>query len=140
MSVNSQCATPWLRWVLVLPAAVAGYFAAAFAMAVVFGSMSRSWDPAYSDFPDPSFKLALLRSYLEPAAFVYAGAVTAPGRRFPVSVTLSLLLAGFIIFAFARATQIRGFDWFTALCNGMGLVALVGICVHIYRSGGESQS
>lgn len=121
-----------------LPTSVAGYFAASFAMGVVFGSMSHSWDPDYSDFPNPSFKLVLLRSFLEPAAFVSAGAVTAPSRRFVVSVVLSVLLASFIVFAFVRATQMRGFDWSCALCNGIGLVALVGFCVHFYRTDGKN--
>jgi len=124
---------PWLRWVLVLPAAVAGYFAAAFAMGVIFGSVARSWDSEYSDFPNPSFKLALLRFAIEPTAFVYAGALTAPSRRFLVSVVLSILLAGFILFAFVRATQTRGFDWAYTLSTGIELLVLTGSCIHFYR-------
>jgi hypothetical protein len=137
MSIDQQSASSWLRWILVLPSAMAAYFAAALVMGIVFGSMSRSGDPDYSDSPSPSFKLALLRGFLEPAAFVYAGTAVAPSRRFIVSVGLSVLLAGFIIVVFGRAIQARGFDWFYALSNALSLLALVAFCVHFYREEGR---
>ena len=139
-SVSRKWSSAWLRWVLVLPAAVAGYFTAAFVLGVVFGSISRSWDPAYADFPNPTWKLVLLRGLLEPAAFICAGVATAPSRRFTVSIVLSVLLGGFIIFAFLRATQQRGFDWFCALSNFIGLVALVTLCVLLYRDHSKKRS
>jgi peptidoglycan/LPS O-acetylase OafA/YrhL len=136
MSAGRESTGDWWRWILVLPSALLAHFAAAFVMGIVFGSMSRSWDPDYSDFPNPSFKLTLLRSFLEPAAFVYAGAAVAPRRRFIVSVGLSVLLAGFIIVTFVGATKARDFDWLYALCNALGLLALVAFCVHFYREEG----
>lgn len=123
----------YLRWILVIPAATAAYFAAALGMAVVFGFVSRDWDAEFSDYPDPAFKLLLLRSLVEPAVFVCAGAATAPTRRFPVALVLSVIMGAFIMFTLARTTRTDGFDWVNTLSTMIGFAALVGCCYHFYR-------
>jgi hypothetical protein len=88
----------WLRWLLVLPAAVLVTLATTLAVNVVI-QLIRSDDGSLSliRFIPATTAQRLVQSFVLPAASIYAGAVVAPNRRLQVAVglfVLNLLIVG----------------------------------------------
>ena len=96
-----------IRWLLVLPAAIAGYFAP-----VIFGTIMLSllesgclshpepvidpplWKILLDNFP---LILPLITATLGAYLFIFAGAKTAPNRKFVVAVILAVIIFGFVV-------------------------------------------
>lgn len=121
-----------LRWILVLPASVLGFFAAK----IIVGSvLSPYWD-SDSAHPDPSFKLAIFRFFLEPgaaaAAFVWAGAWVSPNRKFSVSVALSSLFACWLVVLLIHKSQSVGFHWSYITHGAFSVIGLL-CCVGYFK-------
>jgi hypothetical protein len=77
----------WLRWVLVLPMAIIGFFAIQL-MIIVISALNISW---LSWLPD--WVIQLINSAASGFAFVYAGAWMAPRGKLPVAVILTVAVA-----------------------------------------------
>ena len=76
----------WLRWVLVLPAALLGYVGVELVNAVV--SMLGPFPEGMADFFVP---------FAGPAAFVWAGALTSPIRSSLVSLALAVTISAALV-------------------------------------------
>ncbi len=120
----------WLRWTLVLPAALAGYVVIQLVVGLSSESMPlpqvlRDW---YSQ---------AMNSIVAPWAFVMIGARTAPvGRALPTGIALAVLYGIFtgVVAALAvMATTLTAPLWWILLSAVAGVVTVVVTCVHIYR-------
>jgi hypothetical protein len=121
-------AEEWVRWAFVLPAAAAAYFGTGW----VLGSMAQGHDPD-SAHPNPSFKLSVLATFLQPYAYVLAGVYTAPHRRLSVAILLSILLTGMLIWWLVNSLERSGFAWSPVISLGIQVVMLVGACIQVHR-------
>ncbi|MCX6907234.1 MAG: hypothetical protein NTY01_04235 [Verrucomicrobia bacterium] len=113
----------WLRWVLVLPAAIVSFFGVQFAVAI-----GLSIFPFLSD----SF-VQFWNSIMGSAFLVVGGAQTAPKHRFTVALTLSVIWTVFGGLVIAARIFIPGHYsdafWWLCVCNFIGIVATVVVCV-----------
>ena len=111
----------WLRWFLVLPAAVGAYALLAFVGSIV-GTL----------LPIPSFLLQLYYSALSPVAFVAAGAATAPSYKFVVALVLTIInavVAAVIVTVTVTRDTATVPLWWLVLCALVGIVATISLCV-----------
>jgi hypothetical protein len=98
----------WLRWVLVLPAAVCAYVVLKMVGAIVDKLL-----------PIPTFLLTLYYSAMSPVAFVSAGVVTAPSNKFVTALVLTIVNAIFAavivtMAAVERTCRFRSGGWLYA--------------------------
>jgi len=103
----------WLRWFLVLPAAVAAYAVVQLINAVFA--------------PAPDWVIRWFSSFADPCAFVLVGSLTAPKARFAVSVVLAIVISAaqslIVIVGTARGMEPGPDLWAAALIGIVGAVA-----------------
>lgn len=120
----------WLRWTLVLPAAVAGYVAIQFV--VGFSSESLPLPSVLRDWYSQA-----MNSIVAPWAFVMIGAKTAPvGRALPTGIALAVLYGIFtgVVAALAVvATTLNTPLWWILVSGLVSVITVVVTCVQIYR-------
>lgn len=110
----------WLRWILVLPAAVCAYF-----VLTMIGSIVDKL------LPIPTFLLALYYSAMSPVAFVAAGVITAPSNKFVVALVLTVINAIYaaVIVTMAIIQQTGTVPlWWLVVCALIGIVATISLC------------
>jgi hypothetical protein len=115
-----------LRWIAVVPAAVAGF-------GLALGVFVLGWSA------DPGLHIQIASFCLCPVAFVWSGASVAPAHRFVTAITLTILLS--ITFAVLfTAGVMRGSygDWFGTGWTGasaiLGIVCAMGMSFSIQRN------
>jgi hypothetical protein len=118
----------WLRWILVLPAAVAAYFGVQIAVIVVEAINDFFWDSHSVRWTQ------FVNSVAGPAAFVWCGAFVAPGYRFVTAICLSIVMTIFesvvatlVFYSGSRTLDFEG--WWLIGMGVAGLVACVIACV-----------
>jgi len=113
-----------LRWIAVLPTAVAGYSLSA--VMFWYGAEGR---------PNPEFQLA---SYaISPAFYVYCGIKMAPNRRFGTAIVLTILwtITAIAIFTWNAATRGQWSQTGKPLVWGiLGIVSMIGTCFLVYKT------
>lgn len=75
----------WVRWILVLPAALGAYLACNAIVAICIGISDFFWETGSKNWRD------LITSLACPACFTWYGAKTAPHNRFIVGVCLTVI-------------------------------------------------
>jgi len=116
----------WIRWILLLPAAVLAYFL----VQVAGGLASETW-PLSDSMQD--FLSQIFNSVLGPWALVRAGSAIAPWRNsFTVAVLLSiaygLLSTGFVAYALINGVEVGYPTWWFVTSSILGLGALFYAC------------
>jgi hypothetical protein len=113
-----------LRWIAVLPAAVAA-FAVVQLLIILANSITTN---GYADW-----FLQLANSFAGAYAFVFAGAHTAPKRQYMVGIVLAVLFSAFIIGLMVLRWFIKTSDpfWWLALAGVISLVALVAAVIQL---------
>ena len=112
----------WLRWVGVLPVAVAAYIV--IQLIVIIGNLITGL---------PDFYMQLFNSIAASYCFVYAGARTAPRYPFVVAVTLTVIFAilnsSVLTLAFISHRYSGSLTWLVITCT-LGIVAtIVALCL-----------
>jgi hypothetical protein len=116
-----------LRWLAVLPGAVAAFAVAQ--LAVILGSL-------FVTLPD--FLIQLWSAWVCPVAFLYAGIHIAPKYKFVVALILTTLLTGmmFVIVFLVLAGSYTPRDvnkwWFLFTCLA-GIVAPIWMCASLHH-------
>lgn len=120
---------PWLRWVLVLPAAVGAYAGAQ--VLVIIGSLIGFFDggDTWAQF---------IGSILCPAAFVWFGSKSAPSHRLLTAICLAVLLSMLLYWAaqllsdmgVTRASNV--YVW-TVICDLASILSSILTCYAIYE-------
>ncbi len=120
----------WLRWILLLPLAIAGYFAIQVAVGF-FGSWSGSIIPAIGNDVASQF----INSIIGPICFVLVGAKIAPKYSFVVAIcltvvhaTLNITVISMAFLVGANATNHLGWCIFTGLVS---MVATIFCCLFL---------
>jgi hypothetical protein len=115
----------WLRWLLVLPAAVMSYVG----IQILVGIQSETLS-----FPDWLQDLWSqgMNSIVGPWAFVFVGARVAPPRRaFETSVTLAVIFGIFTgvvgVLALLHPSHVRS-PWWLGLTAVLGIVIVIATC------------
>lgn len=110
-----------LRWVAVLPAALAAYFA--IQLLIILGDAIMAERHA-------EWFLQLVNSFASAYAFVFAGAHTAPRYQFTVGIVLAIIFAAFLIALLSLGYFIKTTDpfWWLALA---GVISLAGVVAAI---------
>ena len=120
----------WLRWVLILPAALVSYVG----IQILVGLSSENL-PLPDKFQDWYSQAA--NSVAGAWAFIYAGALTAPrGRQFPTGVALAVLfgvVTGSVLTLAASARELSHPLWWIALTALASLVTCIAACVQLRR-------
>jgi hypothetical protein len=114
----------WLRWIAVLPAAVAAYFVVQILYALF------NWFL-------PDLLVQALNSWIGPISFVGAGAYTAPSHRFQVALGLSIVLSAVVISVVALyALVVKQFGWhfvWLVVCMVISVASTVSICMNFLK-------
>jgi hypothetical protein len=119
----------WLRWVAVLPAAVAAYFVIQFIVAIghSIGGLPALLVDGFCQ---------IVNSIVGPYCFVYAGARTAPRYSFVVAVTLAVVFAilngSLLTLAFTSHRYSRSLTWLVISCI-LGIAATILACVYFHE-------
>jgi hypothetical protein len=118
----------WLRWILILPAAICAYLILA-----IIGSI------VYKLLPIPAFLVTLYYSVMSPIAFVATGVVTAPSNKFATAISLTIINAIFaaVIVTLAVIRQSGTVPiWWLVVCMLIGIVATIGFCAEFKEEKG----
>jgi hypothetical protein len=111
----------WLRWFLILPAAICAYLILA-----IIGSI------VYKLLPIPAFLVTLYYSVMSPMAFVIAGVITAPSNKFATAISVTVINAMFaaVIVTMAVVRQTGTVPiWWLVVSMLIGIVATIYLCV-----------
>lgn len=113
-----------LRWIAVLPAAVSAYFGIQLLLILLNSLTEDGWS---------DWGLQLINSATSSYCFVYAGAVTAPTRRFIVGVVLAILLGVFVVAVTTAGFFVEASEplWWLALAGIISLIAAIVATVKI---------
>jgi hypothetical protein len=120
-SANSELRVV-LRWLAVLPAALAAYVAVAGAVGTLWHFLGGGWS------------LEVVGSGATSAAFVYAGAVTAPACRVGTAIGLAIFQLGLLVFCLVVVvgSQQASYPlWWLITCFVVSVVSTVYACVQI---------
>ncbi len=127
-----------MRWILILPASIAGYLLIQILMLICKNSYK-----SFNLMPEDSFINSVINIIFEfinlilaPYCFVLAGAITAPKHPFAVAVILTIFQAVFILgslfFNIALFGQSAGLTWvFIGGAIG-GIIAMMIACLQAY--------
>ena len=116
-----------LRWVAILPGAVAAFLMAQ--VAVIIGNLF---------WPLPDFLVQLWSAWVCPICFVIAGVYIAPKFKFVVALILTTLMTGIMfitVFLVLTGAYVPGNVnkwWFLFTCVA-GIVAPIWICASLHR-------
>jgi len=115
---------PILRWIAVLPAAVASFFGVQLLIILINSMTSASWSDRM---------LQLINSGASAYYFVYAGARTAPTYQFVVGIVLAILFGIFVVVIATVGFFIKTTDplWWLILAGVISLVAAIASVVRL---------
>lgn len=137
MNAIQRSGTPtWLRWALVLPAAIAAYLG--IQVLVALGN-------SFTGLPDvvETFYSQFVNSVAGPVAFVLAGAYVAPKSRFGVALALTLLhaITTATVVTIALTTGRHSTpSWALVGACALGIVATIVACYLLYQTEHGHQS
>jgi FtsH-binding integral membrane protein len=121
----------WLRWVGVLPAAVAAYIV--IQVMVAIGNIITGL---------PDFYVQLFNSIVASFCFVYAGAKTAPRYSFIVALTLTIIftiLNGSVLtLVFVTHRYYSGSLTWLVICCILGIVSTIAACAYFHEEDNEN--
>jgi hypothetical protein len=125
-----------VRWILVLPVAMAAFVAVAFVLAL------GAYLPLPGDPPkwiQPAL-FQMLVSIVAPYVFVLAGAKTAPERRFAAGTALAAgysIYAGYVMASGLAAGKYQETRTWTIALFLLGVLAAAAACVQLWRDRGS---
>jgi hypothetical protein len=134
---SRQFMKPWLRWILVLPAAIGGWIGIQIGIILVSGIIDIAWFGGLGGANDTHL-VQFLNTIASAWAFVFAGAKTAPSNRGATALCLTALfiLGGFGVIFLAQGIESgKGFwgtEW-SLICGGASAVTMLIMCYEIYR-------
>lgn len=119
----------WLRWLLVLPAAVSAFFAIQLVMAVVTWFEPDRW----SQF---------INSIAGPFCFVYAGAKVAPKNSVAVAVVLTVICAVFyaVVVTLGLIARVADSEVWVILTSTVAIAAAIVACLQIHHEATRSRN
>jgi hypothetical protein len=119
----------WLRWVLVLPAAIVSYFAIQIVIAIM---------NSFTPFPE-SFEnifCQLINSVAGPYCFVVAGTMLAPKYNFIVSITLTVLYViintTILVIAIMNGSSTIPL-WWLIITSILGIITTIYACARFHK-------
>lgn len=116
-----------LRWLVVLPAAFAGYGLVVLLTALVVGAEGGDVQPLY----------AILGNCISAIVFVRVGASVAPSHKIETAVSLTVLFSMAYAVLFTIGIM-RGGDGFlvgwAGLCGALSVASAIGASVSVYRN------
>lgn len=120
----------WLRWILVLPAAIGAYFGIQFAVAIANSiGLGPEWFV--------NIYCQIINSIIGPYCLIMAGAKTAPDYHFIVAVVLTaihLVAAGYIVtYAIISNNHVDPLWWLT-LSMVFGITATIVACIQCHKN------
>ena len=122
----------WLRWILVIPAAIGAYAASQ----VVIGLLSLVSDFFWST--GSARWTQLMNSAAGPAAFVWYGSRVAPRYRFSTSICLAVLLSmavtAFVTFFFSRGLGTKWENVWFVICAVVEIISSIVACHSIQKA------
>ena len=122
---------PWLRWILVIPAAIGAYAGVQIAIAIMSLIGDFFWETGSARWTQ------LINSAAGPAAFVWYGSKTAPVHRFITSISLTVLLAiAMSVLATLVFSHGIGTKWenvWLVVCGVIGVVSSIIACYSIHE-------
>ncbi|HEV2327953.1 MAG TPA: hypothetical protein VGY56_04085 [Verrucomicrobiae bacterium] len=131
-----QSSRPWLRWILVLPAAIAGWIGVQVILIMVSAIVDITWTGGLGGLNDDR-TVQFLNSIASAWAFVFAGAKTSPSSRGKTALCLTasyVFAASVVIFLAKQIESEKGFwgtDWYL-ICLGASAITMAltssGIC------------
>ena len=113
----------WVRWLLVLPAAVGAFLGIQLVMVIVLWVEPNRW-------------AQLLNSLAGPFCFVYAGARVAPDKPTVVAVVLAVICATFYAVVVTKALVTHSYEpmgWLV-LTSIVSVVAAIVACIQIHQA------
>jgi hypothetical protein len=134
---SRQFMKPWLRWILVLPAAIGGWIGIQIGIILVSGIIDIAWFGGLGGANDTHL-VQFLNAIASAWAFVFAGAKTAPSNRGATALCLTALfiLGSFGVIFLAQGIESgKGFwgtEW-SLICGGASAVTMLIMCYEIYR-------
>ena len=119
----------WVRWILVLPAAIVGYVAVQF-----FVAIGNSVGPGPEWLTD--YWCQFVNSIAGPCCFVWVGVRIAPRYSFIVSVVLTVLFSIVTAVLVTMAIMIGRHSppvWWLITSTVLGIIATIYMCAHFHQ-------
>jgi len=134
---SKQFVKPWLRWILVLPAAIGAWIGIQIGIILVSGIIDIAWFGGLGGANDTHL-VQFLNTVASAWAFVFAGARTAPSKRGATALCLTALfiLGAFgVIYLAQDIESAKGFwgtEW-SLICLGVSAVTMAIMCYEICK-------
>ena len=122
---------PWLRWVLVVPAAIGAFAGVQIVIALLSLVGDFFWSTGSAHWTE------FVNSIAGPYAFVYYGAKTAPKHQFFTSICLTVLFA-VLAAVIVTAYFMKGFgnglaNFWLVVCSLVGVVTTIVTCIEVRK-------
>jgi hypothetical protein len=134
---SRQFMKPWLRWILVLPAAIGGWIGIQIGIILVSGIIDIAWFGGLGGANDTHL-VQFLNTIASAWAFVFAGAKTAPSNRGATALCLTALfiLGSFGVIFLAQGIEsgkeFWGTEW-SLICGIASALTMLIMCYEIRR-------